>query len=41
MQAPELTGGAEAELLRALEAHDEENSKIEIRSPKEVGSDEE
>jgi len=37
LQAPELTGGAEAELMRALEAHDddEENSKIEIRDPKE------
>jgi DNA recombination protein RmuC len=35
LQAPELTGGAEAELIRALEAHDEENSKFEIRNPKE------
>jgi len=38
LQAPELAGGAEAELMRALEAHDEEegeNSKFEIRNPKE------
>jgi hypothetical protein len=37
-QAPELTGGAEAELIRALEA-EEENSKFEISNPKELGSD--
>jgi DNA recombination protein RmuC len=38
LQAAELTGGAEAELIRTLQSHDEEHSN---RNPKEVESDEE
>jgi len=39
LQAPELTEGAEAELIRALEEKDEENSKFEIRNSKEEESE--